>query len=324
MRKRRNVSELPFGYYCIAHWVAVGSVIFLWVPLGLSLTAKTTGLAKVYQWILTCIQIIGLVLLPFLVLGLVAGLINPTWVRFKTRKQVLSTLGVATIVTLPALGFLSIFSIYSPSLKPILLIGTSLLLYMGSLIIGYYYLKRFKNKKLFAAIEIWSISIIAAIPLALGSLLIPHLGHEIIDSASKVCNGEIIDNAAEYTNEGPHPVIVGNLGNFNYEETNSLPDTWLPESMDELELVACPDEEHEELLQSCQYEMGSTLRRYQYKREVKLVEAKTGKIVAEDILEGSVPRPCPSSMVSGDKQRYGSHALGQLKDWLDEFVTSER
>jgi hypothetical protein len=324
MRKRKNEGKLSFEFYCLAHWIVVGSLILGWIPLGLSTTARTTGLTKIYQWILTSIQIFILILLPFLVIGLVVGLIYPKWVRAKTRKQVLIILGVSTTFASFAFGILGLFSIDDPSTKPLFLIGTSLFLYIGSIIFGYFYLKQFNNKKLLAAISIWSLGIIAAVPLVLGSLLIPHLEHEIIDSASQVCNGEIIENAAEYINAGPHPVVVGNLGYRNYEYTNSLPDAWLPENIDELELVACPDEEHEVLIESCQYEMGSTLRRYQYKREIKLIEAKTGKIIVEDTLEGSVPPLCPSSMVSGDKQKYGSHSLVSLKNWLNKFVASHR
>jgi hypothetical protein len=239
-------------------------------------------------------------------------------------------LGIAIIIDIGFLGLAGCLSslllgttgtgiIEDPLIKPLLSIGASLFLYIFVLLIGFLLQRRFETRKII--IIIWSLGIIATIFMTLGGFMLPHVIGEIVDVASSVCEGEGIEEAAEYSGSGPHLVVVGNM----YEWTNRLPETWLPESTNELELVACLDEEQEELIQTCQYGMGSSWRRFQYKRRIRLLEAKTGEIVAADILMGGVPPQCPSSIISGDNQKYGSHVgYYPLQNWLSDFITSQR
>lgn len=146
---------------------------------------------------------------------------------------------------------------------------------------------------------------------------------EIVLAAEQACVGKGIEEAATYVGTGPHPVVV--CGHWTYGDTNRFPESWWPESINDLELVACLGEEQEELIETCTYTNGPPLRRYQYKREIRLVEAKTGNIIASYILKGSVPDKCPSATTKKDVERHGSDVgFNEVRNWLIDFVTSQR
>lgn len=324
----------------IGHWLCIGVFLFLILPLiipHLGLTASTMSL---FQWISYSMIFLWIsVLLPLGVVGLVIGMINPRWVRAKSRDQVLSVValslcitfgGVCISILLPIFFFTGIkgekFEEGPIGVTMSTLFGAaSLLLYLGTIIIGVLFHTQFETRKIIVAI--WALGFIAAIFMVSGGVALPHMKREIIDAASQVCDGKGIEEAATYIGSGPHPVVVGNVeGSFLYEWTNRLPAAWWPESMNELELVACLEEEQEELIETCQYINGPPLRRYQYKRLIWLMEAKTGNRIAADIwIRGSVPAECPSATTTEHVRQDGSHVgFGEVRNWLSDFVISQR
>ncbi len=313
----------------IGHYLGITFLIFILIPVILTLL-RITSFVRFYQWMsLGTILIVVIVVIPIIIFSLLIGLINPNWMRMKSRNQVLRLSGIAFGI---AISFLIIFSCLSgllvltgaglgPSgLKHIqnIFFGGSVLLFLISLFAGFLLNKRLSEKKLISAI--WGLGIVSSLFVIFGGLSIPNVDPRVFDVASRVCDGEVFEGAAEYSDSSPHPMIIGN----NYEWTNLLPRNWWPESIDEVELVACLGDEYDEFISRCGYEMGYVFSRFQYYREIRLVRPRSGQTIASDVLAGGEPPACPSSMTDGDKEKHGSH-VGSAKviNWIKENIPSQ-
>ena len=92
-------------------------------------------------------------------------------------------------------------------------------------------------------------------------------------------------------------------------------------NISEVQLVVFVWEEEENIIQVCEYSSGFPITRYQFSIDVVLREAKTGKIVANTNLRGSMPRECGQTEPLRLTRLEGSHiSFNQVEDWLEPYV----
>ena len=153
-----------------------------------------------------------------------------------------------------------------------------------------------------------------------------------------VCEGNGVEDATYHIPEESHihPVIILTSGhNYPHIWNNYLPEEWLPSSVHATELVLCVEEEKEELIQRCQYHPVGSFSRYQYYIPLRLLEARTGKIVSTYKIWGGIPPFCPYTLIidlsipprkeTGNPPNHGSHVKvedehPEVKSFLSRFV----
>lgn len=117
---------------------------------------------------------------------------------------------------------------------------------------------------------------------------------------AEACQGSGVAAAAEYSEDsGVHPAVgMKSYTGASYSTYNyAIPDQAVAKGVADAQLVLCVEEEKKELLESCPYEDEDddklrVVERYGYEVKVTLVEAKTGKVIEEETLNGEEPREC--------------------------------
>ena len=121
------------------------------------------------------------------------------------------------------------------------------------------------------------------------------LSAEMINNLSPVCLGEGVPQTAEYqpSLQKIHPIVILSASGEESEFTRKPSLDWLPNSIGEVELVACVGKIRGSTSQ-CHYTHGYTVTYYLEKVPISLHEAKTGKVVASDdeLISGKV-KGCP-------------------------------
>ncbi len=102
-----------------------------------------------------------------------------------------------------------------------------------------------------------------------------------------------------------------------------LPSEWVPASIDDIQLVAFVGNERVEI-EILNYTMGY-LYREQWRREVRLIEALTGRVVADKIFLGSLPRKARnvetfSSNISRHTLTGNEVPFAEIQRWLSSYV----
>ncbi len=146
------------------------------------------------------------------------------------------------------------------------------------------------------------------------------------EAAIKICNGVAVTEAAVY-NQGTSlsPLALLNIRTQRGWNAADYPANWLPNSVDEMQLVACIEDDWH-ILESCKYSGGKNiLRREQIYRTVRVVQAASGETLDSFTLTGGVPRACGSSEIFSSNQSLkvsqGDPILPQeLFDRLARFV----
>ncbi len=141
-------------------------------------------------------------------------------------------------------------------------------------------------------------------------------------SVSQVCNGTAVENAAGYTEEsGLHPIVLlSTLGGL-HEWSYGLPVEWEPNSVSEVELVACVENEEAIIIETCQYSGGPPVDRFIYEVVIYLMDAKTGETIGIQAISGDSPRECKFTERQDLTKVYGSHVeLNTVTDWISLFV----
>lgn len=124
--------------------------------------------------------------------------------------------------------------------------------------------------------------------------------NETYGALAEACYGNGVAAAAAYSEaSGTHLAAGMRLSGKDYSSYNYvIPDKALAKGVADAELVVCLQEEQKELLERCPYSKDdddediSFVERYGYEVEVTIVEAQTGKTVAEKKLKGDEPREC--------------------------------
>jgi hypothetical protein len=137
---------------------------------------------------------------------------------------------------------------------------------------------------------------------------------------SQVCEGLGITEAGTYRGN-EHPVVLLDSTGNGHEWSDQIPVEWLPSAVAETQLVVCVGEEREIKIETCEYMIGPDIIRYRYSLDIKLREAKTGKIINATTLDGSLPRACEFSEPYSLTRLEGSHvSFDQVQEWLRRYV----
>lgn len=124
----------------------------------------------------------------------------------------------------------------------------------------------------------------------------------------EVCRGKRADAASIYSSSrGTHPAIaVRNSGQLQLD-TYLIPGETIAQTLAETQIVLCLGGVQEIFIESCPYgdegggHYSRSLERYYLKQEAKLIEAKTGRVVAVQSFTGSSPERChKTEFFSGD------------------------
>ena len=123
---------------------------------------------------------------------------------------------------------------------------------------------------------------------------------ETYGAVSEACFGSPVPNAAAYAaTPGIHPAIGMKLYGTSYSTYNyPLPDNAVAASVGETQVVFCFGDQEKVLVETCPYELDKSgnpthvVERSQYQLPIKLFEAKTGILIAEETLIGKAPREC--------------------------------
>lgn len=152
-----------------------------------------------------------------------------------------------------------------------------------------------------------------------------------------VCDGGGFDGAAAYIpGSGVHLTMgvgPGYTDSWRFDK-HLVPTEAQPEALAETELVLCVKEQEKVLVESCEYfamddekEEGvpAIIERYSYEREVTLIEAKTGEVVAREVLRGTEPDECPEEAKFSDEGETKTESGGSVSDedvteWVRSYV----
>ena len=154
------------------------------------------------------------------------------------------------------------------------------------------------------------------------STIIAHFRMFFSEVFSQVVNGKGYPLANEYLGS-EHPVILLGPSGNEHEWSDELPMEWLPRSAEETQLVVCVGEEEKRKIETCYYD-GPDIKRYQYRLEINLIEAKTGYTIARTTLSGSMPRKCENEEPYSLTELRGTHvSFDQVQEWLQQQTTWE-
>lgn len=142
------------------------------------------------------------------------------------------------------------------------------------------------------------------------------------ESLAVVCQGQAVAEAASYTGGGPHPIVLLSSSGGHHSWSSQLDDTWLPESVSEVQLVACVGEQVEHSIEVCPYN-GPDITRYVYQVSVQIVAAQTGVTVATETIAGDRPRECRQTEDYDLTRLEGSDvSYGDVQSWMSAYVTN--
>jgi hypothetical protein len=157
--------------------------------------------------------------------------------------------------------------------------------------------------------------------------------NETYGELSEACFGNAVPDAAAYAaTSGSHPAIGMKLYGTSYSTYNyPIPENALAASVSETQVVFCMGDQDKALLERCPYIVDNSdqpthiVERYQYELAIKLVEAKTGILIAEETLVGKAPRECldeetflegsETVAVDGDKV-----SDADIQAWLRQYI----
>jgi hypothetical protein len=152
-------------------------------------------------------------------------------------------------------------------------------------------------------ITILAVWLAVLLVLVLGGFLIIQNKRFYTDFAplTGVCQGKPANVAAMYSStSGQHPTIGVKKDSTGWQlYTGVVPGGVVAGSFAETQLVVCIGEAQEVFIEYCEYttqENGryatNILERYYYKQEVKIIDAKTGRVVALQVFNGAAPPYC--------------------------------
>lgn len=117
-----------------------------------------------------------------------------------------------------------------------------------------------------------------------------------------VCQGKWINAASPYSlTPGQHAAVAvrNSSGEWQLDPLFFFGEV-SPGSLTKTELVLCLEPVQEVFIESCSYGSPSdphTVERYYYKQDVRLVEAKTGRVITVQTFTGKSPRYCDKTEI---------------------------
>lgn len=173
--------------------------------------------------------------------------------------------------------------------------------------------------------------ILLLVPLGCGGdlMIMPYAGgpsEELLDSIGPISPGDPIPAAAPYSADAPvHPIIVFSSSKpmALHPYSMILPQEWVPEAVDSLQLVAYLGDEERYALQTCDYYGGPPITRYQFVRQVDIYQAKTGALLTSFEIRGSEPDRCPQTAPQSAEtiegtQVFADTVVAGLREYVEE------
>jgi hypothetical protein len=146
---------------------------------------------------------------------------------------------------------------------------------------------------------------------------------EIIKVFSDVYQGEGVDRAAPFTaSPGLHPIVIYSLEDpgIRHVYNDILRDSWIPKSVESVQLVAYVGNEEQVTIERCLYTGGYIKTRYQYQRTIELYAAHDAALIKEETIMGSLPDRCPT-FTDDSSDIHGTRVLfDEVTDWLRAYV----
>jgi uncharacterized protein YjbI with pentapeptide repeats len=153
----------------------------------------------------------------------------------------------------------------------------------------------------------------------------------ILRTLGEACRGAGVGAAAPVGGGGLHQlVLVGGDGGTSQLGGRPKDLKWEPMAARFGELVACVEPEEDVTIEVCPYFNSATgvpgppTRRVQFRRQVRLVEARSGTLVFDETFDGSFPAACPATKTSfggGEDLIEGTHiGFDVLKGRFEEHV----
>ncbi|MGH2712116.1 MAG: pentapeptide repeat-containing protein [Actinomycetota bacterium] len=124
------------------------------------------------------------------------------------------------------------------------------------------------------------------------------LRDDILAGLSGACSGSGVAGTAPYPQGDFHPmVILDERGGVGVDTQEGIRLGWEPMAVRFAQLVACVSEEEDTQVEVCPYTLegggNASISRVRYHRDIRVVEASTGRTVYDKMLEGSNPPECP-------------------------------
>ncbi|MBN1668565.1 MAG: LysM peptidoglycan-binding domain-containing protein [Anaerolineales bacterium] len=130
-----------------------------------------------------------------------------------------------------------------------------------------------------------------------------------------------VSQAAVYNRLAISPLIMIASGGENALNLSAeLPGAWGAAEIERIELVVCIEFKEERLLQTCEYDVGSDVERYQQNYNVSVYEAITGAVVDQGIFPGALPRACQEQELIELERLDGGIDFDPIILWLCQFV----
>lgn len=148
---------------------------------------------------------------------------------------------------------------------------------------------------------------------------------EIVPLLKPVVEGNGVPEAAEYDPDEPgiHPLVfISPIRQGVYDF--SLPKTWIPQNIGQVELVAAI-RFNNVLIQTRHYHVANTtIGRYRVDTEVSLREARTGNLIASTTFQGSDPSSFPKGERLPKGDLLGAAASADIiLIWLKDYVEKQ-
>lgn len=159
-------------------------------------------------------------------------------------------------------------------------------------------------------------------PIGLTSYLIYDLfAFQIyIDKFSPVTQGIGIEEASEYSTDSISPIVIIRDDGQRHKFTSNIKLSWRPNSINEVQLIACLSKEKAIQINVCGY-AGPSITRIQFVFDLILREAKTGNIIVNNSFYGSYPRYCQGEEGWSLTLLEGEHVdYSVIESWLESYV----
>lgn len=143
------------------------------------------------------------------------------------------------------------------------------------------------------------------------------------------CDGQPVAAAAPFVpgTPGPHPVTIMERSAVSGWSAafGRVRSEWSSDTAETTQLVVCFEPESERVAETCDYEGGRVLTRYQYDARLRIVAAQTGQTLVDTAITGGEATACPEILVGdGYSYRYDgphvSEATATLEALLQPFV----
>lgn len=152
----------------------------------------------------------------------------------------------------------------------------------------------------------------------------------ILRTLGRACRGGTVSGAARHRQGSIRPmIIVDGAGHSSSLSKQAANRGWEPMAVRFGQLVACVHEEERVEIQNCAYNLEgggfASITRYQHRRRVRVVAARSGSEVFEQTYQGTMPEACPVfetfSSAALHETREGSNiGFGTIQAKLESLV----